>query len=112
MVSHPRIALGLPPTLASFSGDRCHVDPRDNSFKLRPRRRITLENLRIEGSIPEDIGYDLSLSAIWRPKANQNIVFRLSGAALVAGDGFRDLFDNRGNQDEYYSVLANVTLTY
>ncbi len=72
----------------------------------------TLENLRIEGSIPSDIGYDLSASAIWRPKANQNIVFRLSGAALISGDGFRDLFDNLGNQDEYYSVLANVTLTY
>ena len=72
----------------------------------------TLENLRIEGSIPKDIGYDLSASAIWRPKANQNIVMRLSAATLISGDGFRDLFDNRGNQDEYYSVLANVTLTY
>lgn len=72
----------------------------------------TLENLRIEGSIPSDIGYDLSASAIWRPKANQNIVFRLSGAALVAGDGFEDLFDNLGNQDAFYSILANVTLSY
>ncbi len=72
----------------------------------------TLENLRIEGTIPDEIGYDLSLSAIWRPKANQNIVFRLSGATLISGDGFRDLFDNLGNQDEYYSILANVTLTY
>ncbi len=72
----------------------------------------TLENLRIEGSIPSEIGYDLSASAIWRPKANQNIVMRLSAATLISGDGFRDLFDNLGNQDEYYSVLANVTLTY
>lgn len=72
----------------------------------------TLENLRIEGSIPSEIGYDLSASAIWRPKANQNIVLRLSGATLLAGDGFRDLFDNLGNQDEFYSILANVTLTY
>lgn len=72
----------------------------------------TLENLRIEGTIPEEIGYDLSASAIWRPKATQNIVFRLSGAALIAGDGFKDLFDNLGNQDAFYSVLANVTLTY
>lgn len=72
----------------------------------------TLENLRIEGSIPSEIGYDLSASAIWRPKANQNIVLRLSGATLLSGDGFKDLFDNLGNQDEFYSVLANVTLTY
>ena len=72
----------------------------------------TLENLRIEGSIPKDIGYDLSASVIWRPKANQNMVFRLSGATLLSGDGFKDLFDNLGNQDEFYSVLANVTLSY
>ncbi|MEP3421675.1 MAG: hypothetical protein ABJN35_08075 [Erythrobacter sp.] len=72
----------------------------------------TLENLRIEGTIPSDIGYDLSASAIWRPKANQNIVFRLSGATLLGGDGFQDLFDNRGDGTAFYSILANVTLAY
>ncbi len=72
----------------------------------------TLENLRIEGTIPSEIGYDLSASAIWRPKANQNIVFRLSGATLLGGDGFQDLFDNRGNGTAFYSILANVTLAY
>ena len=71
-----------------------------------------LEALRVEGSIPSDIGFDLSASAIWRPLATQNIVARLSGAALVAGDGFRDIYDNLGNDRTYYSVLANVTLTY
>lgn len=72
----------------------------------------TLEVLRNEGSIPREIGFDLSASAIWRPKATQNIVVRLSAATLVAGDGFQDLFDNLGRQQEFYSVLANVVLTY
>jgi hypothetical protein len=57
----------------------------------------TLQVLRNEGSIPKDIGFDLSASAIWRPHANQNIVFRLSAATLLAGDGFKDLFTARGN---------------
>ncbi|MEL6540031.1 MAG: hypothetical protein AAFP79_07655 [Pseudomonadota bacterium] len=83
-----------------------------NANHLWFENTATLENLRIEGSIPKDIGYDLSVSAIWRPKANQNIVARLSAATLVAGDGFKDLFDNLGNQNEFFSVLANVTLTY
>ncbi len=83
-----------------------------NANHLWFENTATLQNLRIEGSIPKDIGFDLSASAIWRPKANQNIVFRLSAAALVAGDGFQNLFDNLGKQNEYYSVLANVTLTY
>ncbi|TIX52072.1 hypothetical protein E5222_00475 [Alteraurantiacibacter aquimixticola] len=72
----------------------------------------TLETLRVEGSIPQEIGYDLSASAIWRPLATQNIVARLSGAALVSGDGFRDLFDNLDGNTTYYSVLANVTVSY
>ena len=72
----------------------------------------TIEALRNEGSIPKDIGWDLSASAIWRPKATQNIVFRLSAATLLSGDGFRDLFDNLGNDSNYYSVLANLVLSY
>jgi hypothetical protein len=72
----------------------------------------TLQVLRNEGSIPREIGFDLSASAIWRPKANQNLVFRLSAATLLAGDGFRDLFTARGGGREFVSVLANVVLTY
>jgi hypothetical protein len=71
-----------------------------------------LEVLRNEGSIPREIGFDLSAAAIWRPKATQNIVLRLSAATLVAGDGFRDLFDNLGREQKFYSILANVVLTY
>jgi hypothetical protein len=72
----------------------------------------SLEALRNEGTIPEEIGFDLSAAAIWRPKANQNLVFRLSAATLLAGDGFQDLFATRGGGQEFYSILANVVLTY
>jgi hypothetical protein len=72
----------------------------------------SLRVLRSEGSIPKDIGFDLSAAAIWRPKATQNIVFRLSAAALQPGKGFKDLFTNRPRDRQYYSLLANVILTY
>jgi hypothetical protein len=94
-------------------------------FDLRPTLRVTananhlwfqntavLQELRNEGSIPKNIGWDLSLSAIWRPWANQNVVARLSAAALLPGAGFRDLFDNSQRHRRYYSVLANVILSY
>lgn len=71
-----------------------------------------LQALRNEGSIPKEIGFDLSAAAIWRPKANQNLVFRLSAATLLAGDGFRDLFAARGGGQAFVSILANVVLTY
>jgi hypothetical protein len=83
-----------------------------NANHLWFENTATLEVLRNEGSIPKEIGYDLSAAAIWRPKANQNIVFRLSAATLLAGDGFQDLFDNLGEKQEFYSILANVVLTY
>lgn len=83
-----------------------------NANHLWFENTATLQALRVEGSIPKDIGYDISAAAIYRPKANQNIVVRLSGAALFSGDGFRDLFDNLGQNRNYYSILANVILTY
>lgn len=73
---------------------------------------IVLQTLRNEGSIPKSIGWDLSASAIWRPKATQNIVMRLSAAILAPGAGFRDLFANRDQDRQYVSVLANVILSY
>lgn len=71
-----------------------------------------LQELRVEGSIPKSIGWDLSASAIWRPHATQNIVARLSAAALLPGKGFKDLFDNQNGDRSYLSVLANVVLTF
>jgi hypothetical protein len=71
-----------------------------------------LQELRNEGSIPRDIGWDLSAATVWRPWVNQNVVTRLSAATLIPGKGFRDLFDNSRRHRNYYSVLANVILTY
>jgi hypothetical protein len=72
----------------------------------------TLQNLRVEGSIPKAIGYDLSSAVIWRPKANQNLVGRLSAAVLLPGSGFKDLFANNNRNRAYYSILANIILSY
>jgi ATP synthase subunit 6 len=71
-----------------------------------------LQALRMEGSIPRDIGWDLSAAATYRPHFNQNLVFRMSGALLKPGDGFRDLFTNAPRTGSYYSVLFNAVLAY
>jgi hypothetical protein len=71
-----------------------------------------LEALRVEGSIPSAIGFDLSAAAIYRPKFTQNLVFRLSGAVLEKGAGFKDLFANFDRDKRYISVLFNAILTY
>jgi hypothetical protein len=69
-----------------------------------------LEAARNQGNIDREIGTDLSLSIVWRPLMIQNVVFRLSGAALLPGDGFEDLFGS--NESAPLSILANMVLTY
>lgn len=71
-----------------------------------------LKALRQEGSIPKEIGWDASVSTIWRPHMTQNIVVRASAAVFDPGDGFSDLFSNANGDDRYYSVLLNATLTF
>ncbi len=83
-----------------------------NANHLWFENTATLQALRNEGSIPKAIGWDLSTAAIWRPHATQNIVFRLSGATLLPGAGFRDLFTNSERNRNYYSVLGNLILSY
>jgi hypothetical protein len=70
---------------------------------------ITLETLRNQGPIKRSIGTDASLAWIWRPKLHQNIVWRLSAAALVPGSGLENLY---GSDDTYYTVLGNLILSY
>lgn len=72
----------------------------------------SLEALRLQGDIDNDIGLDLSVATIWRPFQTQNFVVRLSGAVLFPGQGFNDLYAAQGGRDAYYSVLANFVLTY
>lgn len=90
-------------------------------FDLTPTTRVSvnvnhlqfvdtavLEVARAQAPIDRAIGQDISVALTWRPFATQNIVVRLSAAALVPGEGFEQLFG-----DELpYSVLGNVVLTY
>ncbi len=71
-----------------------------------------IQALRQEGSIPNEVGWDYSVAAIWRPLMTQNIVFRLSAAALDPGAGFKDLFTDRARSGRFYSVLLNTVLAF
>jgi len=90
-------------------------------FDLTPQLRLSLnanelwfddstvlEVARNQGDIAREIGLDLSAAAIWRPFMQQNIVLRVSGATLLPGAGFKELFPD----ETPYSVLTNLILTY
>ncbi|HEU0226074.1 MAG TPA: hypothetical protein VFR29_11610 [Steroidobacteraceae bacterium] len=67
-----------------------------------------LEAARMQAGIGREIGLDLSLALTWRPFASQNIVLRLSAAALVPGRGFVDLY----GKETPYSILGNLVFAY
>ncbi|MEP6883046.1 MAG: hypothetical protein ABI866_13685, partial [Dokdonella sp.] len=69
-----------------------------------------LEAARNQGNIGRYIGTDASVSWIYRPHFTQNVIMRLSGAALLPGSGFKDLYGDR--HSTYYSVLGNIVLAY
>ena len=72
-----------------------------------------LEVARNQQEIAQEIGLDVSVAAIYRPFFTQNVVFRLSGAALFPGSGFTDLYGEQRDQDDtFFSVQANLILTY
>ncbi len=92
-------------------------------FDLTPTSRISgnlnelwfdntavLETLRAASPIARSIGTDASVAWIYRPFFTQNVVLRLSGSALFAGEGLKNLYGTKQNQ--YYAVLANVIFTY
>lgn len=71
-----------------------------------------LELLRQQSPIHRDIGWDLSGAGTWRPFDTQNIVLRASGAFLLPGQGFKDLYASESKGQVYYSGLLNVILAY
>lgn len=72
-------------------------------------RTEVMEVARQQPDIPRHIGTDVSAALIWRPFMTQNVVMRLSYAALLPGSGYRALNPDQGRP---HSLLANLILTY
>ena len=85
---------------------------------LRFVHTAPLEFLRHQANIPNTLGYDLSAALTYRPLFSQNVLFRLSGAMLLPGNGLRALYNTEGGAGLFgsgnylFSVLANVIVTY
>jgi hypothetical protein len=71
-----------------------------------------IEALRQQGSISDNLGWDYSVSTIWRPRMTQNVVVRLSAAIFAPGSGFNDLLTTVGHDTAFYSVLFNTVLSF
>jgi hypothetical protein len=64
-----------------------------------------LEALRVEGSIPSAIGYDLSAAVIYRPKFTQNLSSACPGRCLRKVRGSRTVRQFRWRQTLHFRPL-------
>ncbi len=72
-----------------------------------------LETYLFTGDVRNYIGTDVSLGAEYRPLLNNNIVFVSGLSTLLAGDGFRDLFqDLSGTTRDHIAGFLEATFEY
>ena len=69
----------------------------------------TLELVLFQSDIDREIGWDLSLGARWRPFLNNNFVVLGGVSALLPGDGFAGIYDERS---ALLAGFLNVKLTF
>jgi hypothetical protein len=67
-----------------------------------------LEVARQDGSINQEIGFDLSTGFIYRPFLNNTVQIRVGAACLLPGTGYKNLFGDRVN----YDIFSNLILQY
>jgi hypothetical protein len=58
--------------------------------------------------VPRNFGAEVAVNAFWRPFSNQNVILRMSNAALMRGPGYKALYD--GGMP--YSTFVFLTVSY
>jgi hypothetical protein len=72
-----------------------------------------LQQFVFQGDIEQHIGTDLSVGIEYRPFLNNNVIVIAGFAALLPGDGFRDLYnDLRDDLDALHAGFLEVMLTF
>jgi hypothetical protein len=61
-----------------------------------------------DDKISRDIGVDLSIGVQYRPFLNNNAILTMGAAALIPGQGFKDIYDGA----VLYSTFFGMTFTY
>ena len=68
----------------------------------------TIERVLNQDSIGTELGYDLSLGALWRPGLTDNVIVKGGASCLVPGHGFRDIY----TAETLYAFFAEVIFTW
>lgn len=82
-----------------------------NASSISFANTSVLSVLRNQGKLDRFAGIDLSMAFQIRPLMTQNVVLSTSGAVLLPGRSFRQLYDE-GRRGPQYSILMNLLLSY
>ncbi len=66
-----------------------------NANYLRFHRTEPLEYVLFQPGVRHEIGYDVSLGAVYRPLLINNLTFTFGGSLFFAGKGFKDVYTNQ-----------------
>ena len=80
-----------------------------NLSYLRFAETGVLEPFLNQNDIHEEIGWEATLGALWRPRLTNNIQLAGGLSVLFPGEGFRDIYESG---DPLYSAFLQVTLIY
>ncbi|MCB2106314.1 MAG: hypothetical protein KDE14_01380 [Rhodobacteraceae bacterium] len=84
-----------------------------NLSHIAMAKKGVVEVLRNQELHSKSVGWDTSLSLLYRPNFIQNVVFRASGAMLTGGGAYKELFAVSGDTGKrHYTALFNLILTY
>jgi hypothetical protein len=67
-----------------------------------------LDALLNQAAIPKRLGAEVTLDALWRPFATQNVIVRLSGSQMMRGPGYRAVYGGANP----FSAFALLILNY
>jgi hypothetical protein len=75
---------------------------------LRFERTETLEQILFQAPIRHSIGFDSSIGVRYRPPLTENIAITAGAAALIPGQGLKDIYTGR----VMYSVFTDVRFQF
>lgn len=85
-----------------------HLKIVTNASYLRFDDTSSLEYVLGQGKIPQNIGTDLSIGAVWRPLLTENVVVKAGVSALLPGRGFKTIYGD----STLYACFTEVILTW
>jgi len=80
-----------------------------NTSLMKFQDTSSLETFTQQGDIHRDLGIDVSLGVILRPRLTNNVIITVGAAGFFPGRGFKEIYETR---DALYSTFVELSLTY